>query len=95
MSNGPVFFDGKRWFSANCVIPICCFKCKYYKWYSRTSVKSSMVYPVQALFFLSLIALKNIHVAMAMLIFLCLVRNKPASPAGGNYFDLTEAPHLT
>jgi hypothetical protein len=39
-----------------------------------------MVYPAEALFFLSLTALKNIHLAMAMLIFLCLARNKPASP---------------
>ena len=53
-----------------------------------TSVKSSMAYPPQALYFLFLTALKNIHVAMAMLIFLCLARNK-------NYFGLTETPHLT
>ena len=57
-------------------------------WSDITSVKSSMDYPPQALFFLLLTALKNIHVAMAMLIFLCLARNK-------NYFGLTETPHLT
>ncbi len=57
-------------------------------WMNKSSAKSSMVYPPQALFFLSLTALKNIHLAMAMLIFLCLARNK-------NYFGLTETPNLT
>jgi len=47
-----------------------------------------MVYPPKALFFLSLPALKNIHLAMAMLIFLCLAKNK-------NYFGLTETPNMT
>ena len=59
-----------------------------FAWCIMPSVKSSMDYPPQALFFLLLTALKNIHVAMAMLIFLCLARNK-------NYFGLTETPHLT
>ena len=54
---------------------------------SVLSVKSNMVYSAQALFFLSLTTLKNIYVAMAMLIFLCLVRNK-------NLFGLTETPRL-
>jgi hypothetical protein len=38
-----------------------------------------MVYPLQALFFLSLTALKNIHLAMAMLIFYALPEIKITS----------------
>jgi len=43
----------------------------------------NIVYPAQALFFLTLTALKNIHAAIAMLLFICLARNK-------NYFGQTE-----